>query len=220
MRVRKLHRVDLDGSSSSVLEGVLQCAVVCCSVLQCVAVCCSVLQCVAANVYHIDFDGSSSSVQANPLQHTAIHCNTLQTHCNTLQTHCNTLQHTATHCNTSWWLFLLGARSSLGLYLPRSIRRPHGLCILKRSPLSCVKETYIICKRDIYHMLKRRISYVRPMDSLQHTHSTLQHTATAYLHDICVQAIQRPPYILFRRISNIEPSGDERRGTPALCSLK
>ena len=33
--------------SDNEIDGVLQCAAVCCSVLQCVAVCCSGLQCLA-----------------------------------------------------------------------------------------------------------------------------------------------------------------------------
>jgi len=54
-----------------------QCVAVCCSVLQCVAVCCSVLQCVAMR-------GTVMALRYVPGQ---------------------SLQHTATHCNTLWWLW-------------------------------------------------------------------------------------------------------------------
>jgi len=104
-------------------QGVLQCVSVCCSVLQCVEVCCSALQCVAVCCSVLQERDARHTlttrlapfidrVCCSALQCVAVCCNVLHCKvcCSALQcvamwssaTHRNTLQHTATHPDTTY----------------------------------------------------------------------------------------------------------------------
>ena len=80
----------LDTCLVSSVAVVLQC---CCSVVAVLLQWCWVC---ALNIYATRSTVSIYANHCNTLQHTATHCNTTHT-----ATRCNTLQHVATHCNTT-----------------------------------------------------------------------------------------------------------------------